>query len=255
MEMIDEELQDIATRAADLMFITPLLVPTEKYPMHYVCSRGVDNFIVQLSVSGRQRLIGHKIVDPEIACRLADMASLKFRKYRKHTKYNFSEAQAITDTKNDEENGGVLACFLLARLFNRWRNADTLKEIAPASVKVKSNRRTVESRLASLESRLAALEFISVSNTEEIAKCRKRTVSLESELGEAKLTIASLQDKVFLLELDNGRNKVAVTVPPIITTDPIPVPAPIFYPTVTCIDQNNQLAVIKNVPIIWKASK
>lgn len=223
MERFDEELQDIATRAADLMFLAPLLEPTTKFPMHYVCSRGNDNLHVQLSVSGRQRLIGHKILDPEIACRFADMASLRFRKYRKHTKWNFSEAQAIADTKNDEENGGMLACFLLTRLFNRWRNAGTLKEIEATPEKPKSNRRTVESRLVVLEEQLNEL----------------RIDAIEKRLDNALLTIASLQDKVFLLESDT------------------PIIIPTFYPapTITCTDPSISPNIIKTPPTIWNNLK
>lgn len=154
----------LSDKASQLMFMAGLIEPTTKFPMYNVSTRvGPDGFgqnLVSLFMSGKERFIGYKIADPEIACRFADMATLRFRKYIRRVKWNFSEAQAIADTANNEQDGGELARMLLDRRANTWKLAGIILKEVPkaASVKVKSNRRTVESRLASLESRLAALE-------------------------------------------------------------------------------------------------
>jgi hypothetical protein len=181
MEKMDNELRDILGRAKDLLFIVPPIQPKAP-PIYYVTPshRCGSGFIVKMSISGQQHTLADGIIDLEIACRFADMASLRFKKFRRNLKWNFSEAQAIADTRNDEENGGQLANFLLARLHNRLEEAGQLKEIhidrsgpAPA-IPV---RRTVESRLATLEQTLSHLE-------KRVASIERVIVSMTSSKDE-----------------------------------------------------------------------
>lgn len=170
---------ELSDKAADLVFIAPLIEPNVSPRTHNVSTRtgpgGFGQYLVKVRLGSKQFFIGHRIADLEIARRFADMATLRFRKYIKRIKWNFSEAQAIADTANTEENGGELAGMLLIRRERLWKNDGIILEeiFQPAPRAPSPKRRTVESRLA----------------------------ALESELGVAKLTLASLQDKVFVLEL------------------------------------------------------
>lgn len=199
-------------QAKDTFFVAPLIEPKES-PCHYV-SNGNCGLMVLMSISGIQRNLGRGFIDAEMASRFADMASLRFRKYRRRLEWNYSEAQAIADTANDEDNGGKLVNWILGRIHNEIRSS--LKECsAPKNpAELKANRRTAKAALASLESRIVISEL--------------RIDRLEKSLSD-------LADKAF-------RNQA-----------PAPDNPPISYPQVTCIDpDNNQLAVIKTVPTIWK---
>lgn len=166
----DEPQKNVAGTARDLMFFAPPLEPRTalSLPMHFVCSRD-DGQLVQMTISGKQYLLGEKIYDPEIACRFADMASLRFRKYRRgNPRWNFSEAQAIADTANTEENGGQLAVFLLTCLENKLRRAGMLVEITSTiNTQPKQPRRTLEQRIAAIEQRITQLEQQSYDNKPE----------------------------------------------------------------------------------------
>ena len=153
MEKMDDELLGILGDAKELIFLAPPVGELTQVKYVTPSQRCGFGFIVKMNVSGIQRILADGILDKEIACRFADMASLRFRKYRRNLKWNFSEAQAIADSKNEEENGGALANFLLARLENKFRNDGTLKEIMCRDNKQPSARlrRTVEQRLAALE--------------------------------------------------------------------------------------------------------
>jgi len=159
MEKMDDELLGILGDAKELVFLAPPIGDPGKWVRYAAPSRRCGfGFYVRMSISGVQRILADGILDMEIAQRFADMASLRFKKYRRSLKWNFSEAQAVADTKNEEENGGALANFLLARLENKFRNEGTLKEVEPQKVNQPSAvRRTVESRLAELDKRLATL--------------------------------------------------------------------------------------------------
>lgn len=162
MRKLNPEMANIVGQAKDLFFLAPLIESKENPPRLYVYPRN-NGLMVQMSISGRQHLIGSGLQDMEIACRFADMATLRFKKYRRRLAWNYSEAQAIADTANTEENGGALANWLLARLASELGNDGMLEERkevfhSPVKEKQKPNRRTVEMRLAELEKRVATLE-------------------------------------------------------------------------------------------------
>src|SRR5688572_19074090 len=115
------ELANLALETKNVIFLTELIDPNIPAIQHYVYGREKRNggqvFVVQLSISGTQRELG-EFSEIEPALRFADMATLRFKRYRKRSTYNFSEAQAIADTNNTEENGGVLAGYILSRQEN-----------------------------------------------------------------------------------------------------------------------------------------
>lgn len=182
-------------KAADLMFLADLIEPTTKFPMHNVRTRGgfggFGQYVIQIPMSGKKRFIGYKISDPEIACRFADMASLRFRKYIRRVKWNFSEAQAIADTANTEENGGQLATFLLVRREKIWkRDGIILTEVGPVKVQT-PKRRTVESRLHALE----------VGFLERVAALELRIAAIESFNGDLDALGARLDALTYAVEV------------------------------------------------------
>lgn len=222
---MNKEMAELVGQAKDILFLAPLIEQKES-PCHYV-SAGNCGLMVSMSISGIQRNLGRGFIDAEMASRFADMASLRFRKYRRRLEWNYSEAQAIADTANTEECGGEMANFLLGRLHNELRGS--LKECDVSAEPKAKTRRTVHSRLAALEAAFKALSILEAV-----------VVSLQNEVNAANQTIASLAGPV-------------VIVPPIHTTDPIPAYEPVFYPNITCTGPDPSLHITNTPPTIWKA--
>lgn len=151
----------------DIIFLAPLIEEKIVHQPRYVYGREKRNgetvFAVQLSISGTQRELG-EFSDLEPALRFADMATLRFRKYRRNSVFNYSEAQAVADTANDEDNGGKLAIYILSRQENVLRAGGNLSEVSRSAPINPVHRRTAKSVL----SRLAVLEAVVVSLQNEL---------------------------------------------------------------------------------------
>jgi len=145
-----------------------------------------NSYVVQMSIAGSQVVLAY-IDDYQSALRFADMASLRFQRYRKGPpKYNYSEAQATYDTQNEEENGGALANFLLARLavaFGDFLNDTQPKQklcapSSPAKLSLDERLDALELRITNLDNE--AIKYLQDRLTNSLANLETRLANLEA---------------------------------------------------------------------------
>ncbi len=151
----------------------------------FVYATAGNSFVVQMSIAGSQVVLAY-IDDRQSALRFADMASLRFQRYRKGPpKYNYSEAQAIADTANEDADGGVLANFLLARLavaFSDFLNEPQPKQKllapkSPANLSIDERLDALELRITNLDNE--AIKYLQDRLTNSLANLEQRIAKLE----------------------------------------------------------------------------
>lgn len=194
----------------NLRFDKPLIDPEKTSPRYNVYAyRGKASCVVKLTLSGVQQVLGY-FDNLEIASRYADMATLKFHKFIKRPRFNFSEAQAKTDDENDgyeitdTDKSPGFAHFILTRIFNEYNQAGKLVEVS-GQLKPETGKRG--RKLAEY------LQFV-----------KRLSVTVEQLQSEVR----TLKQKVATLE---GRVTAITPEPPIDGAQPAPTPLTVWCPT------------------------
>jgi hypothetical protein len=160
----DERIAAIIQDTKRILFDDPPFEMPDDLPCHHVYPFS-SGYEVQLSLKNVVCRLGY-FNDKITACRFADLATYRWEKYRKAIpKYNFSITQAKIDTMAEDESGGELANFILAKLHVIFSEDGLLVEKSPGRLKPKPMsgevaelKKNFEQLTANLQARINGLE-------------------------------------------------------------------------------------------------
>jgi hypothetical protein len=215
----DARTEAIISESKTVNFDYPLMDRNSTPRMHHVYKATEDEFEVHMKFKNMVCLLG-RFRNLETACRFADMATYRWRDYRRTTlKYNFSESQARIDSADDSETGGTLARHLLGRIQTILTSEGLLSHTKfvrkQPKEKKQGNANPVSARVAKLSLRLDGFEM-GLGDT--LAKLESRIAQLEEQMATLRLSHTELppvyDDKTIIIDSVSKQTLPDPTTPP-----------------------------------------